>query len=208
MIGTHLTAAGASLLDVMSTVLLVAGAGVVLTVGALVVAVTVVVRRVRRSATLALAALRFHAFTDPWPRREVARLRLRLRRTVDGGDAAVGVAAPGAGLPGEAAALLRRIRREAAVLDQQLRVLQTEEDRPTLRAALPAASRRVDEIVGLVRRLRAAVADGLAAVSDASMADLGADVEREVVALRAGRDRLRHLDPTPGRPTWTSGGAR
>jgi hypothetical protein len=86
-------------------------------------------------------------------------------------------------------------------------VLQTEDDRATLRAALPDLRRRVEEVAGLVRRLRAAVADGLAAVSDAAMADLGADVEREVVALRAGRERLRHLDPTLDRPTWTGGGA-
>jgi hypothetical protein len=38
------------------------------------------------------------------------------------------------------------------------------------------------------------------------MAELGADVEREVIALRAGRERLRDLDAPTTR--WTGEGAR
>jgi hypothetical protein len=200
-------ASGSPLLDAVSTILLVGGAGVAVTAGAGVVAVAVAVRRVRRSPAVATASLRMQLVTESGPRRDVVRLRLELRRAVDGGRAAVGAADPRTGLPGEAPALFRRIQREAATVDQHLQVLQGEDDHETLRAALPSLRRRVGELTRLVRELRAAVAAGLEAVSDTGMAELGADVEREVLALRAGRERLRNLDSPTDRPTWSGRGA-
>jgi hypothetical protein len=97
------------------------------------------------------------------------------------------------GLSGEAPALLRRLQREAVTVDQHLRILQGEDDDAALRAALPALRTRVAEISELTHRLRSAVAEGLAAVSDGAMAELGADVDREVIALRAGRERMREM---------------
>jgi hypothetical protein len=207
MLGTALMdAGGAGLLDVVSNVLLAGGVVVVLAAGTAATVVAITVRRVRRSGALAAASLRLHAITDTGPRREVARLRLQLRRAVEGGEVAIRAGDASAGLPGETSALFRRIRREALALDAHLRVMQTEDDHETLRAALPALRRRVEEIVRLVRQLRAAVADGLAAVSADSMAELGSDVEREVIALRAGRERLRQAGLSSGRP-WTDEGS-
>lgn len=207
MVGTVLMdAGGAGLLDAVSSVLLVGGVVLTLATGAAAVAVAVMIRRVRRSGVLGVASLRLHALTDSGPRREVARLRLQLRAAVDGGTAAIRASGTSAGLPGEAPALLRRIQREAVALDAHLRVMQTEDDQDTLRAALPDLRRRVEEVVRLVRQLRAAVADGLAAVSANSLAQLGDDVDREVIALRAGRERLRPPELPPRRP-WTDEGA-
>ena len=188
--------------ELLMDVALVGTAGVAVTAGAAAVAATVAMRRVRRSSAVALTSLRMHLFTESGPRREVVRLRLDLRRELEGGRVAIGAADPRTGLPGEAPALFRRIQREAATVDQHLRVLQGEYDNATLRAALPALRRRVGELVRLVRQLRAAVAAGLEAVSETGLAELGADVEREVTALRAGRERLRNLDDPPDRATW------
>jgi hypothetical protein len=195
-------ASGVPLLDVVSTLLLVGGSIVTLGAAAVVATGVMLYRRVRRSAALETASLRLHLVTEAGPRREVVRLRLQLRRALDGGRTAIGAADTANGLAGETPALFRRIQREAATVDQHLRVLQGEDDRDTLQAALPALRRRVSELTGLVRRLRASVAAGLEAASDSSMAELGADVEREVIALQAGRDRLRNLGrpDEPGRP--------
>jgi hypothetical protein len=198
--------AASVLVDAATTAFLIGSAGVATVVGGAAVAVTMTVRRIRRSPALVTAALRRRLIVESGPRRDVVRLRLQLRRAVDGGQSAIGAADTTSGLPGEAPALFRRIQHEATIVDQHLRVLQTEDDDATLRAALPGLRRRVDELVGLVRQLRAAVAAGLEAASDAGMAELGADVQREVTALDAGRERLRNPDSLTA-PNWTGKGA-
>lgn len=195
---------GTALLDT----LLIGGAGVAVTVGAVTTTAVLAVRRVRRSPAVTAASLRVRSLTDAGPRREVARLRLQLLQAVEGGRGAIGGADPRAGFPGEAPALFKRIQAEARVVDQHLKVLQTEDDRDALVAALPALRQRVAELVGLVRELRAAVAAGLQAASDGSMAELRADVAREVNALRAGHDHLRDPGALPTPPTWTKGAIR
>lgn len=209
MIGTQLMDAstGSVLLDAASTALLIGSAGVTVVAGTAVVAVTMTVRRIRRSPALAVTSLRMHLLRESGPRREVVRLRLQLLQAVEGGRSVLGAADAGAGLPGEAPALFRRIVGEAKTVDQHLRVLQTEDDAATLRGALPGLRRRVDELIGLVRQLRAAVAAGLEAASDATMAELGADVQREVLALQAGRERLRSPGGLTAAPNWTGKGA-
>jgi hypothetical protein len=194
---------GTALLDTV----LIGGGALTVTVGAVATTAVLMVRRIRRSPAVTVASLRMRSLTESGPRREVVRLRLQLLQAVDGGRAAIGAADPRLGLPGDAPALFRRIQNEAKVVDQHLRVLQTEDDRDALRAALPAMRHRVAELVGLVRQLRAAVAAGLEAASDGAMAELRADVVREVNALRAGQDRLRDPDGLPSTPTWTTKGA-
>lgn len=205
MIGPQLmdVTVGTALLDT----LLIGGAGVTVTVGAVTTAAVLTVRRVRRSPALTAASLRMRSITESGPRREVVRLRLELLHAVDGGRTVIGAADPRAGFPGDAPALFRRIQNEARVVDQHLRVLQSEDDRDAVRAALPALRRRVTDLVDLVRQLRASVAAGLEAASDGAMADLRADVEREVTALRAGQDRLRNRDGVTSAPGWTTKGA-
>jgi len=194
---------GTALLDT----LLIGGGALTVTVGAVATTAVLTVRRLRRSPAVTAASLRMRSLTESGPRREVVRLRLQLLQAVDGGRTAIGAADPRLGLPGDAPALFRRIQNEAKVVDQHLRVLQTEDDRDALRAALPAMRQRVTELVGLVRQLRAAVAAGLEAASEGALAELRADVAREVSALRAGQDRLRDPDGLPSTPTWTTKGA-
>ena len=205
MIGPQLmdVAVGTALIDTV----LIAGGALTVTVGAVATTAVLTVRRIRRSPAVTVASLRMRSLTESGPRREVVRLRLQLLQAVDGGRIAVGAADRQLGLPGDAPALFRRIQNEAKVVDQHLRVLQTEDDRDALRTALPAMQHRVAELVGLVRQLRAAVAAGLEAASDGAMAELRADVAREVSALRAGQDRLRDRDGLPSTPTWTTKGA-
>ena len=205
MIGPQLmdVTVGTALLDT----LLIGGGALTVTVGAVATTAVLTVRRLRRSPAVTAASLRMRSLTESGPRREVVRLRLQLLQAVDGGRTAIGAADPRIGLPGDAPALFRRIQNEAKVVDQHLRVLQTEDDRDALRAALPAMRQRVTELVGLVRQLRAAVAAGLEAASDGAMIELQADVAREVSALRAGQDRLRDRDGLPPTSTWTTKGA-
>jgi hypothetical protein len=184
----------ASLVDIVSGLLLVVGAGVTVTVGTVVLTATAVTRRIRRSPALAGATLHLRALTETGPRREVARLRMQLWRAVEGGRISMAQADAGTGLPGETPALFRRLLREAGTVDQHLRVLQGQDDAAALGAALPALRSRVAEICSLVQRLRSAVTAGLAAASDGGMAELAADVDHEVIALQAGRERMRELD--------------
>jgi len=196
-------AVGTALIDTV----LIAGGALAVTVGAVATTAVLTVRRIRRSPGVTIASLRMRSLTESGPRREVVRLRLQLLQAVDGGRVAVGAADRQLGLPGDAPALFRRIQNEAKVVDQHLRVLETEDDRDALRAALPAMQQRVAELAGLVRQLRTAVAAGLEAASDGAMAELRADVAREVNALRAGQDRLRDRDGLPSTPPWTTKGA-
>ncbi len=101
MLGTHLmdVAAGSAVLDALGAILLVGGAVVSAAVGAVFVAFAVTVRRVRRSRTLTTASLRVHSLTESGPRREVARLRLQLHRTMDGGRTRWTPPTPGRGCP-------------------------------------------------------------------------------------------------------------
>jgi hypothetical protein len=145
-------------------------------------------------------SLRYRILAEAGPRREVARLRLKLWRSIQSGRLPVGRAA--AGFPGETPALFRRLEREAALVDQHLRVLQVEDDAAALRAALPALRGRVGEVSVLAQRMRSAVAAGLASVSDGALAELAADVDREVIALRAGRERMQELDGRPADQRW------
>lgn len=205
MIGPQLmdVSVGTALLDTV----LIGGGALTVTVGAVATAAALTLRRIRRSPAVTTASLRLSSLTESGPRREVVRLRLHLLQAVDGGRAAIGAADPRAGFPGEVASLFRRIENEAKVVDQHLRVLQTEDDHDTLRTALPAMRQRVAELAGLVRQLRAAVAAGLEAASDGALAELRADVAREVTALRVGQDRLRDRDDLAAPPT-TKGAIR
>jgi len=203
----------------------------VVSVTTIVLVVRAVYRRIRRSRTVADTTLRARAGFSRGPRRKVLALRIRLAETLDSGQAAIDLAtgtarpcgrsgrtarpargrgavhlAPGSASHGELPRLFRRIREEGTALDLQLRLLESETDQAVLAAELPAATSRVDQLAGLVRRLRSAVASGLEGATDETLTDLQADLEREVAALAAGVDELRRLNRhdeplrTPTRP--------
>ncbi|WP_022894386.1 hypothetical protein [Agromyces subbeticus] len=167
---------------------------VVVTITAVVLIARALVRKVRRNRALASTALRTRAGFSRGPQRKVRFLRVRLADTLDSGQAAVDLAAGSDGPRGELPRLFRRIREEAGALDLQLRLLESETDSAVLAEELPAADGRVGQVAGLVRRLRSAVASDLAGSTDDSLSTLHADMEREVVALRAGVQELHRLN--------------
>ncbi|MFD5865670.1 hypothetical protein ACFWGP_11990 [Agromyces sp. NPDC127015] len=174
--------------------------------------VRAVYRRIRRNRAVAATALRTRAGFSHGPRRKVLALRVRLGDTLDSGQAAIDLAAQSAGGHGELPRLFRRIKTEGEALGLQLRLLESETDQAVLATELPLATDRVDQVAGLVRRLRSAVASGLSGSTDDTLSALHADMEREVAALAVGVDELQRLNrreervaPTrpPGHPQST-----
>lgn len=171
-----------------------------------VLVVRAVVRRIRRSRSLAGGMLRARAQFSSGPQRQVLRLRVRLGELLDSGQAAVDLTTRGEGPRGELPRLYGRIREEGVALDLQLRLLESETDAEVLAAELPAAGHRVDQVAALVRRVRSAVASGLAGQTDDTLTALHSDVDREVAALHAGVQELQRLNRRDGRvePTQPS----
>lgn len=155
-------------------------------------------KRIRRSRALSGAVLRSRTRLSWGPQHEVLKLQLRLQESLDSGQAAVDLARSSQGPLGELPRLFRRIAGEGATLQSQLRLLTSETDRAVLAEALPVAHRRVDQVTGLVRRLRSTVATGLGDLTDDSLSTLHTDVDHEVAALRAGVDELRGLNGDSG----------
>jgi len=185
--------------DVLIGVLVALLAIVAISMATVFLVVRAVIKRVRRNRALAGAALRTRALFSTGPRGKVLRLRARLDEILASGRAAVDLSARGEGPRGELPALLRRIEHEGAALDLQLRLMESETDASALAEELPAAGRRVEQVAGLVRRLRSAVASGLEGVTDDTLTTLRSEVDREVAALHAGVEELRHLNAHDGR---------
>jgi hypothetical protein len=76
--------------------------------------------------------------------------------------------------------------------------MESEADAAVLAADLPAATDRVEQVVALVRRLRSAVASGLAGLTDDTLSTLGSEMDREVAALHAGVQELQALNRRDG----------
>ena len=159
-----------------------------------VLVVRMLVKRMRRSRALSTGLLRTRAQLSTGPHRRVLKLHVRLGDTLDSAQAAIGLAMRGGGPRGELPQLFRRIQREGLALESQLRLMESESDSATLAAALPVATRRVDEVVDMVSRLRSVVSSGLGALSDDTLRALRAEVDREVAALTAGVQELRSLN--------------
>ena len=170
----------------------------VCTIAALILVVRALYRRVRRSRVVGGAVLRTRARVSRGPQRTILGLRVRLAESLDSGQAAVDLAARSSGPRGELPRLFRRIRDEATALDLQLQLLESETDPAVLAAELPAAGDRVEQVVGLVRRLRSTVASGLAGQSDDTLTMLRSEMDREVAALHAGVQELHLLNHRDG----------
>lgn len=165
-------------------------------------------RRVRRNRALAAAALRTRAGLSAGPRRQVLKLRLRLGEVLASAQAASDLAERGDGPRGELAPLLRRIRNEAASLNAQLQLLESERDARALAEAAVDATSRVDQLAAMVRRLRSAVSAGLGDLSNDALDSLRTDVDREIEAVNVGVQELRILNaaasPHPAHPSSSS----
>lgn len=169
--------------------LLIAAAGIV--TGVLIV--RALYRSIRRNRTVRGVALRTRAAVTYGPQHQVLKLRLRLADSLESGRAAIQFAQHGAGPHGEVARLFRSIQAEGATVESQLRLLQSETDATVLATEVPLVRDRVEQLEGLVRSLRSAVALGLGGPSDDTLAALRADVDREVAALHAGVQELHTL---------------
>lgn len=164
---------------------------------AFVVLLRAVYKRIRRTLTLNSSVLRARAQLSRGSRREVLRLRVRLRDALESGQAAIDLSVRSDGHRGELPRLFRELTREGAALETQLRLLESENDVRALARMLPAARHRVDEVTSLVGRLRSAVASGLGDFSTDNLTTLRSDVDREVTAVRAGMQELRELNGEP-----------
>ncbi|MBU6512720.1 MAG: hypothetical protein KGR99_10475 [Betaproteobacteria bacterium] len=189
-------------------VLITTGIVVVVLIVAVAVTARVLYKRVRRSPALADALLRARANYTNGPQQDVLKLRVRLRDTLDSGQAAVDLSLRSTGPQGELPSLFRSIQREGVALESQLRLMESETDTSVLAQGIPVATRRVDDVTALVRRLRGAIASDLGALTDSSLSELRADVDREVAALHAGVQELQSLNgsdqtalPSTDRPT-------
>lgn len=165
-----------------------------ISIGTVVVISRMLVGRVRRSRTVNAAALRARARVTVGPQREVLKQRLRLSETLDSGQAAIDLAGRTDNLRGDLRRLFRRILEEGVLLETQLHLLESERDSVVLAEAIPAAIRRVDQVEGLVRRVRGAVAAGLGDRTDDNLTALYADADREIAALAAGVRELHRLN--------------
>lgn len=194
-------------MDVLAWVLLALLGIVVVSVVTVFLVLRALVKRIRRSRAISGAVLRTRARFGSGQRGKVLRLRVRLEEILASGQAAVDLAVRGDRPRGELPELFRRIEHEGAALDMQLRLMESETDSAALAEELSTAGRRVDQVAGLVRRLRSAVASELEGTTDDTLTTLRSDVDREVAALHAGIQELRVLngrdglvDPTAQQP--------
>ncbi len=151
-------------------------------------------RRVRRDPRVSRTALRIQEKTSPpGPRRSLMQLRVRLADTVTSARVAVGVIQTHGSVQGELASLVRRIDRVAVPLDAQLRLMQMEPNVRLLYELLQPARARVEEIEGIVHHIRAAAYATLGGDMEGTVAQITADVEREIAALQTGMSTLHAL---------------
>ncbi|MGO4691726.1 hypothetical protein [Glaciibacter sp. 2TAF33] len=181
-------------MDVLAWVLITLALICVASVVIVAVVLRMVYTRLRRSRPLNSAVLRARTRLSWGPRHEVLKLRMRLNDTLVSGQLAVELAGRTEPPRGELPRLFHRIQSEGVTLESQLRLMATETDPVMLAEGIPAAKRRVEQVAGLVRRLRSVVADGLGEVSDDALARLRFDVDREVTALNAGLQELHALN--------------
>jgi hypothetical protein len=162
--------------------------------GVVLVAVWRVVRWVRRSPGLRRRVRSVQALaTPPGARRQVACLRRDLGAAAHATGEAVALVRAAGGIVGDLPQLARRLGRVAATLDAELRLLAGEPDQAELARVLPAARARVADVARVALTIRRAASAGLGAEAAAGLAPLEAEVEREVLALDAGVDRLLAL---------------
>ncbi|WP_133163858.1 hypothetical protein [Cryobacterium zongtaii] len=187
-------------MSVLAEILIALAAIMVVSTVTVIVIARVLYRRIRRSRALNGAVLRVRTRVSVGPNHEILRLRLRLRESLASGQAAVDLAVQSGGPHGELQRLVGRLQNEGTRVESQLLLLATELDPVVLRETLPVAARRVDQITGLVGRVRSVVAAGLGVCTDDTLTTLGADVDREIAAVDAGVAELHALTLLDGLP--------
>jgi hypothetical protein len=176
---------------------------VAVSTASVIVIARVLYTRIRRSRAISHSTLRARALMSVGRQHEVHALRVRLAETLASGRDALDLAGRARGSFGDLNRLYGRIRADGAALDAQLLLLLSERDAGVLRNELPVADRRVQRVVGLIRRLRSAVAAGLGDGTDDSLAALTNDLDREITALDAGLAELHTLNRRDAHPPLT-----
>lgn len=178
--------AGWQLLDHPGLLLAIAVFVLVLLV-AMLVAVWIIMRRMRRSPRVARGLLQLRAEGLPaGPGRELAALRLSLAKGIDYTTESVALAGRSGRPVGDLPALVGRLAGLASSLDEQLRAWEREPDPVRLGTVLPLARSRTQELTTSATRIRVVLGQLEAAESVNDGEALTADVAMEVEALQAG----------------------
>lgn len=129
---------------------------------------------------------------QPGPVGELARLRLELRRSIDGTRAALEPAAAADPSLQEALGLLDRLHGHARQVDGELRLLMDREpDRARVAGQLPGARERVTHIRQSADSLRFAAQDRARSLDTDGLAALREQIDIESGALRGWQDAPR-----------------
>lgn len=178
-----------ALLWILISLAAIAATSVIVTV----LIVRALYRRIRRSRAVSSAVLNSRVQLSRGSRRQVFALQLRLAEALDSGRAAIDLAVRSNARLGNLPRLFRRIEAEAATLQTQLRLMESERDSDALTDAVSSAGLAVDQVTDMVRELRASVAAGLGDPTGAALSALDAELAIEVAALHAGLVELTTL---------------
>lgn len=178
-----------ALLWILISLAAIAATSVIVTV----LIVRALYRRIRRSRAVSSAVLNSRVQLSRGSRRQVFALQLRLAEALDSGRAAIDLAVRSNARLGNLPRLFRRIEAEAATLQTQLRLMESERDSDALTDAVSSAGLAVDQVTDMVRELRASVAAGLGDPTGAALSALDAEIAIEVAALHAGLVELTTL---------------
>ncbi|WP_329131914.1 hypothetical protein OG552_11555 [Streptomyces sp. NBC_01476] len=141
--------------------------------------------------------LRARRYTVPGPARDVVRLRLELRTSIDSTYRALEASRGDDPSLTEAAALLDRLSEHAGALDAELKLLELEPDRGRLATRLPSLTDRAHRITHSADALRWAAQDRAHRFADDDLAALTRDIDLEAGALR----HWAPVDPPADPPT-------
>jgi hypothetical protein len=159
-----------------------------------IVLAVVTYRRARRARLWDRTVLTFRANgAASAPRRELARLRLDLDKSIRSARSALDALDATSWPRGDLPALVNRLQRTSALLDAQMALMQSENNEVVLSEFLPPARARVSELMGAVRHVRQAALVVMGGEMEDDLHRLTQDVEREVQALQAGVNALQLL---------------
>lgn len=144
--------------------------------------------------------LRAKTFAQPGPAGELAQLRLRLRTSMRATQDALHAGVAEDESLKESLGLFERLSTHGHELDAELKRLESEPDRATLAARLPALREHTDQITQAAESLRWAARDRAARFADDDLDALRTQIDVEAGALR----HWTATDPTPAEtPTVT-----
>jgi hypothetical protein len=153
--------------------------------------------QVSERATATLTTLQARAL-PAGPRREVAELRLDLRRSR---EATAGLLAAASSPLGHLPDLAHRLAQATDILDGQLAGLQREPDTAQISAALTVLRPPVREVTTACAELRSAIRQAGSTLATTDWSALTGGIQDEIQAVTAGIAYLRSQTAVPGLPS-------